>query len=76
MQKNNFFESKGPFALRELFLDHKINSDIKIHDIKTIIYAKYGLNDDLNLGDMEGDEISVDTDDGLEQVDLDYVLID
>ena len=29
MQKNNFFESKGPFALRELFLDHKINSDIK-----------------------------------------------
>jgi UDP-3-O-[3-hydroxymyristoyl] glucosamine N-acyltransferase len=37
MQKNNFFESKGPFALRELFLDHKINSDIKIHDIKTLI---------------------------------------
>ena len=36
MQKNNFFESKGPFTLRELFLDHKINSDVKIHDIKTL----------------------------------------
>ena len=58
-------------------LQNILDSD-QYEDIKTIIYSKYGVNDDLNLEDMDGEvgEESVETDDGLEQVDLDYVLID
>ena len=38
--KNNFFERRGPFALKDLFNKNNEKKNIKIEDVKILIKAK------------------------------------